>query len=179
VPRTTSPRPTAAAEPAIRAWVEDFALLLEREGLARTAGRIFGWLLVCHPAEQGLGELCRALGSSKGGVSTMARMLQQAGLVERVRLPGARRDAYRISPDQWVSMWRRRQAMTAAISAQLARGKALLAGQPVARRARLEGLAEEYAWAEQIFPQLLSGRERFGVGASARRAGRGRSRGGA
>ena len=33
-------------------YVEDFGLYFEQFGLARTAGRMLGWLLVCDPPHQ-------------------------------------------------------------------------------------------------------------------------------
>ena len=72
-----------------RAWVEELAMALERDGLPRMAGRIFGWLLLCDPPEQTLEDLAGALHGSKASMSTMTRLLAGAGLIERMRLPGA------------------------------------------------------------------------------------------
>ena len=59
------------------------------------AGRILGHLLVCDPAHQTAEELARAIQFSRASVSTMTRLLIQSGLVERLVLPGHRRDRFR------------------------------------------------------------------------------------
>ncbi len=88
------------AEAGLREWVEQTVMLLEQDGLPRMAGRIFGWLLVCDPPEQSMEELAAAVQGSKASMSTMTRLLVQSGLVEKVRPPGARRDAFRVQPGQ-------------------------------------------------------------------------------
>jgi DNA-binding MarR family transcriptional regulator len=145
-----------------RAWVEDLAMALERDGLPRMAGRIFGWLLVCEPPEQTLEDLAAALHGSKASMSTMTRLLAHAGLVERMRPPGTRRDHYRVRPGQWEALWRSRLEMIGQVMALLERGRGLVPrGRPEARR-RLEELHEQYAWFGKELPRLLArwGRER-------------------
>src|SRR5512142_1168024 len=123
------------AEPALREWVERLSMMLERDGLPRMAGRIFGWLLVCDPAEQTMEELGAALGGSKASMSTMTRLLAQAELVERARLPGEKRDRFRIPPEHWDRIWRGRLQSLSAMTALLGRGAELVRGQaPDARR---------------------------------------------
>src|SRR5512135_2854177 len=84
-----------------RHFVEDVALFFEELGFPRMAGRILGWLLICDPPEQSAGQLAQVLQASKGSLSTMTRLLIQMGLVERVGLPGERRDYFRIRPGAW------------------------------------------------------------------------------
>ncbi|WP_280245777.1 hypothetical protein [Nocardia abscessus] len=43
---TSAAEPTTAPTDAQLAFVEDFALVLERRGLVRMVGRIVGWLLI-------------------------------------------------------------------------------------------------------------------------------------
>jgi DNA-binding transcriptional regulator GbsR (MarR family) len=81
-----------------RLLVEEFGLLYEGMGGTRMAGRVSGWLLLCDPPVQSLTQIAEALGVSKAAVSTSARALLQAGVVERVSEPGARGDSYRALP---------------------------------------------------------------------------------
>lgn len=81
-----------------RLLAEEFGLLYEEMGGTRMAGRISAWLLLCEPPVQSLTEIADALGVSKAAVSTTARALLQAGLVERVSEPGRRGDYYRYAP---------------------------------------------------------------------------------
>ena len=119
-----------SADPALREWVEQLSILLEREGLPRMAGRIFGWLLVCAPPEQTMEDLAAAVQGSKASMSTMTRLLAQVGLVEKVRLPGARRDAFRIRLGQWQQLWRARMQLLEEAAVLTGRGLALLARPP-------------------------------------------------
>lgn len=82
-------------------YIEDFGLFFEQMGLNRTAGRIFGWLLICDPPEQTLDDLTEALQMAKSTISTSARFLTEVGIIERVSKPGIRKDFYRISPTFW------------------------------------------------------------------------------
>ena len=150
----------ADADRALREWVEELAMLYEREGLPRMAGRIFGWLLVCEPPEQTMEQLAAALQGSKASMSTMTRLLETAGLIARMRPPGARRDAFRILPDQWPNMWRSRMQVLSAAAALTRRGRALVAGRPPESRRRLDDIHDLYCWFEKEYPRLLSRWER-------------------
>ncbi|MBN2204799.1 MAG: MarR family transcriptional regulator [Thermoleophilia bacterium] len=78
-----------------RLLAEEFGLLHEELGGTRMSGRVSAWLLLCDPPVQSLTEIAEALGVSKAAVSVATRSLLQAGLVERVSLPGRRGDSYR------------------------------------------------------------------------------------
>jgi DNA-binding transcriptional regulator GbsR (MarR family) len=139
-----------------KAWVEEFALVLEGEGLPRMAGRIFGWLLVCEPAEQTMEELGAALGGSKASMSTMTRLLAQAELVERARRPGERRDRFRIPPEHWDRIMRGRVQSLSATTALLGRAVELVRDQPPEARRRVDDLYSLYTYFERELPGLLA-----------------------
>src|SRR5512142_2974957 len=84
-----------------RHFVEDVGLFFEQMGYPRMAGRILGWLLICDPPQQSSEQLAQVLLASKGSLSTMTRLLIQIGLIERVALPGERRDYFRLKPGAW------------------------------------------------------------------------------
>jgi DNA-binding transcriptional regulator GbsR (MarR family) len=79
-------------------FIERMGLALESDGLPRTAGRIFGLLLVSEDCRS-LDQLAAELRVSKGSVSTNARLLEQRGVLERNSRPSDRRDYYRVPPD--------------------------------------------------------------------------------
>ena len=81
-------------------FVERMGLLMEQEGLPRIAGRLIGFLLL-HENAFSLDELAERLQVSKASVSTNARHLEQAGILERIGSPGDRRDFYRMGPGAW------------------------------------------------------------------------------
>ena len=154
-------RPAAkAADTALRAWVEDLAIFLERDGLPRMAGRIFAWLLVCEPPAQTMEDLAQALQGSKASMSTMTRLLLQAGLIQRVRSPGARADRFLVPPGHWVELWESRVRQVSVARALLERGLGLASRRPTADRSRLEELHEQYEWMERELPRLLARWER-------------------
>lgn len=77
--------------------VERFGILADRAGMSRIAGRIIG-LLLQRSSDLSLDEIAQRLSVSRASVSTEARRLLGAGIVERVGRPGDRKDYYQISP---------------------------------------------------------------------------------
>src|SRR3954471_19689924 len=90
---------------AVQQFVERMGLICEKEGMARSAGRIFGLLLI-GGRPFSLDELAEKLQASKAGISTNCRMLEQFGMIERVSSLGDRRDFYRVQDDPWEHMMR-------------------------------------------------------------------------
>jgi DNA-binding transcriptional regulator GbsR (MarR family) len=90
---------------AVLQFVERMALICEKEGMPRIAGRIFGYLLASNQTYS-LEELAEHLQASKASVSTNARMLEQFGMIQRVSVLGDRRDFYRVEDDPWERMLR-------------------------------------------------------------------------
>jgi DNA-binding transcriptional regulator GbsR (MarR family) len=90
---------------AAQEFVDRMGLHLEADGLPRSAGRIFGYLMLAESACS-LDDLAEALQVSKASVSTNARLLEQVGILERTGEPGDRRDFYRMRPDAWERMLR-------------------------------------------------------------------------
>jgi len=78
-------------------FVDRMGLFFETVGASRTMGRVYGWLMICDPPHQWLSELAATLSVSKASVSTVARQLQEAGMVERMP-SAARQHRYRITP---------------------------------------------------------------------------------
>lgn len=70
----------------------------ENDGMPRIAGRLLGALLVAD-GPSSLDDLTEKLQVSKGSVSSNARLLEQFGMVQRVTVPGDRRDYYEIASD--------------------------------------------------------------------------------
>jgi len=80
----------------VESFIERTGLLWQKDGLPRIAGRIFGLTLI-SPEPRSLDDIAETLGVSKASVSTDARLLVQMGFIERVSMPGDRRDYYRIT----------------------------------------------------------------------------------
>ena len=78
-------------------FIEHVGQLVEAEGLPRIAGRMLG-ILMLDARTRSLDELALQLAVSRASISTNGRLLQEMGLIQRVTVPGDRRDYWRI-PD--------------------------------------------------------------------------------
>ena len=139
----------------VKGFIEEVGLLFEFTGLPRMAGRILGWLLICDPPHQSTGELAEVLQASKGSISTMIRLLIQAGMVERTGVPGKRRDYFRITLGTWSVLIEQRQAQIAAVRQLAEHGLELLAGEDCHRLARLREMRDFHAFFERELPVLI------------------------
>ena len=136
-------------------FIEGFARLMESRGIPRAAGRIFSFLQVSDPPEQSAAQIAQALGISLGTVSSMTRLLMQAGWVERISRRGERQARYRTSAgmmsltvDGVMEPTRQARQLTE-------RGLELMADRPAADRARLRELNAVDAFFEEWLPMLL------------------------
>ncbi|NJN88358.1 MAG: MarR family transcriptional regulator [Leptolyngbyaceae cyanobacterium SL_7_1] len=128
--------------------------MFETGGLPRMAGRIFGWLLISNPPQQSHSELANVLQASKGSISTMTRLLIQLSLIERVSLPGDRRDYFQIKPKAWKHITEQRLAQIVAFRQLADRGLDLLQTSPPQLRTRLQELRDIHAFWERELPYL-------------------------
>jgi DNA-binding MarR family transcriptional regulator len=73
-------------------------LYARRYGMAPMVGRLLGYLMVCWPREQSIGELAEALLASRSAIAGAVSTLESLGLVRRTRAAGERMD--RVSIDR-------------------------------------------------------------------------------
>ena len=76
-------------------FVEEMGQMLASYGMTPMAGRMWGWLLICEPAEQTASEIADALHASRGAISGTARLLANAGMIRRTTRRGDRRERSR------------------------------------------------------------------------------------
>jgi DNA-binding transcriptional regulator GbsR (MarR family) len=135
-------------------FVDRLGLFMEMLGGPRTMGRVYGWLLICDPPQQSLTELAEALSVSKASVSTVARQLQEGGMIER--LPSStRQHHYRVTPGGFSSV----------LNTQLSRmklgidaadfGLSLLAKDRAEQRERLEDFRDFCEFSAQDYRDEL------------------------
>ena len=79
--------------------IEDFGRFFENYGMARSIGRIYGYLLTTPEPLSSLESIALSLSLSKASASTTVRMLVTMQLIEKASLPGDRRDYYRVGAD--------------------------------------------------------------------------------
>jgi len=73
-------------------------------GVQRSAGQLFGYLMVCDPAEQSAADISHNTGLSPASVSSGTRLLVQMNAVEQRHRVGDRKTYYRLRSDFWIDM---------------------------------------------------------------------------
>ncbi len=136
-------------------FVEEVGLFFEQGGMPRMSGRILGWLLISDPPHQTTGELSEALMASKGSISTITRLLIRIGLIERISLPGQRRDCFRIKPGAWHQLLKESLGQTRTARQLAERGLELVKGKNPRIRQGLEEMRDIYTFFEREFPALV------------------------
>lgn len=138
-----------------QSYIERWGLRFEDTGLPRSAGRIWGRLLTCEPEHRSLSQLCEELDLSKGTVSTSTRLLEGQGLLERVPVPGSREAHYRIPPDAFDELMRRKLEVTEAWHRLAREGVDMAGEEPGTPSDRLRRLQEFYAFIEERQRRIL------------------------
>src|ERR1700759_5176513 len=98
----------AEAEDPMFGYIERFAAVLVAAGFPPMPARIFVALLVTDSGRLSAAELAGMLQISPAAVSGAVRYLIQLGLVHKERVPGSRRDYYRMPGNMWDDMLRMR-----------------------------------------------------------------------
>jgi DNA-binding transcriptional regulator GbsR (MarR family) len=150
----------AASQVGERQFAEEVGRVFEQFGIARMAGRMLGWLLICDPPRQSSADLGRALGASKGAISMATRLLESYGLARRMAVPGERGDFFEVVPDAFTRAHDQagklrvfRELMQLGLDVLAAQGQ-----QDSPRAERLRETHDLYAFMERELPALM---ERF------------------
>lgn len=116
-------------------FVEKLALGLVDTGWPRMPARVFAALMVSDEGRMSARELADALLISPAAVSGAVRYLDQVGLVTKDRMPGQRRDHYRLLDDLWYASFLKRDRMMKMWSDTASEGVDLVGEDtPVGRR---------------------------------------------
>lgn len=137
------------------AFVEDFALILERMGLVRMTGRAAGWLLVRDPPEQTFGQIADALQASKGSISTALKTLVTMRWVDKISKPGDRKNYYSIRPGILPELTRQQSGMYTDLTTMTARGLALFDDPNGTDAARVRDMHDFFVWMGKELPALI------------------------
>ena len=140
-------------------FAERMGDFFDRLGLPRIAGKLFGYLLICDPPEQNAVQLKEVVAASAGSVSTMLRMLQTSGFVERRSEPGGRRLWYWIAPGAFSRVLTMRMQLVSELRAMAEMGLAEMKpnerGKRGKRGKRLREMRDCYAFFDREFPALI------------------------
>lgn len=137
-------------------FTESMGQMLASFGLPPMASRIFAALLVSSPAEQSASDLAERLHASRGSISTMTRMLEAPGLIERVRKRGDRKTYYRVTPDGWYRAMQREADSMGAIRALAEIGERLMRSEPPGARRGIEDTVTFLRFWEREIGHVLS-----------------------
>jgi DNA-binding transcriptional regulator GbsR (MarR family) len=147
---------TAARDPVeVRHFIERLSLLLVDMGLPPMPARV--WATCMSADEDALtpGDLAQRLGVSPAAISGAVRYLLQVGLLERVPIPGSRRQHYRVPTGLWYEAFMHREQALKAFSAVAAEGiKTLGARSPAG--ARMAEIRDFFEFLADALPKLLS-----------------------
>jgi DNA-binding transcriptional regulator GbsR (MarR family) len=131
-------------------YIERFAAVLVAAGFPPMPARVFVALLITDTGRMTAAELAGRLRISPAAVSGAVRYLTQVGLVHKERVPGSRRDYYRMPDNMWDDLLRMRDQVMSRWAA-LAREGIDLVGPDTPAGARL---AEQAAFLEFVSQEL-------------------------
>lgn len=138
-------------------FAEEMGLMFETGGSPRMAGRVWAMLLVADAPHLSAIDLQESLGASAGSISTATRFLLQFSLIERVWVPGERRDYYAARPGAVADLIRRRLERLVSVELMISDALEHFADRSHARP-RLDEVHTIYHWYAREFPKL---HERF------------------
>jgi DNA-binding transcriptional regulator GbsR (MarR family) len=128
-------------------FVARMGLVMERLGGSQTMGRVYAWLLICAPPAQSLTDLATVLDVSKASVSTVARQLLAAGMLQRVPAPG-RQHRYQVTAHGWTEFLRAQAAAMRLGVEALDFGLSVVSSDLPQQRARLQETRAFFAFGE-------------------------------
>lgn len=88
-------------EAAVRQRVEELARTFSDWGFPPMAARVLMTVMMAEEDSLTAAELAERLAVSPAAVSGAVRYLDQLGMLDRVPVPGSRRDRYRLPEDSW------------------------------------------------------------------------------
>ena len=140
---------------AVAAYVERFASVLVAAGIPGMAARVLAALHVTDSGRLTAAELAEMLQLSPAAVSGAVRYLSGLGLVHKERVPGSRRDYYRMPPNVWVEVVRMQQQVLARWAKTLSEGVEVVGADTPAGE-RMAEYAEFFDFAMSEFPALMA-----------------------
>jgi hypothetical protein len=136
-------------------FVEEMGQFLGSLGMTPMAGRMWGWLLICEPAEQTAGEIATALHASRGAISGTARLLATSGLIRRATKAGDRREYFSAPPEGLDLLLGSAAGIYRQMRTIAERGLEAIADRPMPSRARLLEFRDVMAFVEQEVPRVI------------------------
>jgi DNA-binding transcriptional regulator GbsR (MarR family) len=136
-------------------FIERFAAVLIVAGFPPMPARVFTALLVTDSGRLSAAELADLLQISPAAVSGAVRYLTGIGLVHKERVPGSRREYYRMPGDIWHQVMLMRNQVLLRWAALLKEGIDLVGAQSPAGR-RMTGHAEFFEFLATQMPVIMA-----------------------
>ncbi|MEV0790493.1 MarR family transcriptional regulator [Kribbella sp. NPDC050459] len=139
---------------AVSQFVERFAGVLANSGVPTMSARVMGAMLVSPTGTMTAAELAESLKISQPAVSGAVRQLLQVSFISRERLPGSRKDHYRIREDVFAAILERRNLALSEWESTSRSGASLFGeDSPVGRR--LTEAADFFAFIHADMDQMI------------------------
>ena len=135
-------------------YTEETALMFEKLGMTRMAGRVFGTLIVSKQESLSFDQICETLDASKGSISGTTKQLVEIGLIEPVSLPGDRKTYYRITKIELGDLLKSRMQMFSKFSENLTKGRSLRDKEDEVSQWLLEA-STFYSWIGSEMDQVI------------------------
>lgn len=159
-------RPDGTEDP-LFGYIERFAAVLVAAGFPPMPARVFVALLVTDAGRLTAAELAAVLRISPAAVSGAVRYLIQIGMVHKERVPGSRRDYYRMPGGMWDSLIRQRDQVMTRWTALVREGIDLV-GPGTAAGGRLAEQAEFLEFTTKELSQILDRWQEYRASGTAR-----------
>ena len=140
---------------ALPEFIEKFAAVLIAAGFPPMPARVFVALLVTDSGRLSSAELVELLQISPAAVSGAVRYLTGLGLVHKERVPGSRREYYRMPADIWRQVMQMRVQVLARWTALLKEGIDIV-GQDTPAGRRMTGHAAYFGFRAAQMPDLFA-----------------------
>jgi DNA-binding transcriptional regulator GbsR (MarR family) len=141
-------------------YIERFAAVLVAAGFPPMPARVFVALLIAESGRLTAADLAATLRISPAAVSGAVRYLIQVGLVHKERVPGSRRDYYRMPGNMWDDLLRMRDQVMSRWGALVREGIDLV-GPDTAAGARMAEQAAFLEFATREMAGLLTRWEKY------------------
>src|SRR5260370_8890382 len=151
---TDGPDQATEANDPLFGYIERFAAVLLAAGFPPMPARVFVALLVTDSGRLSATELAEMLRISPAAVSGAVRYLIQVGLVQKERVPGSRRDYYRMPGNMWDDLLRMRDQVMARWAALVREGIDLV-GPDSPAGARMAEQADFLEFATRELSEIL------------------------
>jgi DNA-binding transcriptional ArsR family regulator len=151
----TDPGAREAPRDGLPEFIETFAAVLITAGFPPMPARVFVALLVTDSGRLSSAELVDLLRISPAAVSGAIRYLTGLGLVHKERVPGSRREYYRMPADIWHQVMTMRAQVLVRWTALLKEGIDLVGPDSPAGR-RMKGHAAYFEFLATEMPALFA-----------------------